>query len=201
MSGPTELSPGPSITTRSTPAAGRSNVQARERGVRVGSGHARILFVHAANRSSATSMVTPRAALVTGAGRGLGRAHALALAANGLRVVVNDLGTDLDGRGIDAGPAGAVVAEIEAAGGVAVADTTDVASIAGGAAAVAVALDTFGRIDVVVNNAGLRQRWGQRRASRRRRARCLARGALQGDGRHDERGVPVRCGPSATGGS
>ncbi|HLM18008.1 MAG TPA: SDR family NAD(P)-dependent oxidoreductase [Acidimicrobiia bacterium] len=95
-----------------------------------------------------------RVALVTGAGRGLGRAHALALADAGMRVVVNDLGVDLDGRGTDDGPARAVVAEIERAGGEAIVDTTDVASLAGGRAAVAAALDAFGRIDVVVNNAG-----------------------------------------------
>jgi NAD(P)-dependent dehydrogenase (short-subunit alcohol dehydrogenase family) len=98
--------------------------------------------------------MTARVALVTGAGRGLGRAHALALVAHGMRVVVNDLGTDLDGHGADGGPAHAVVAEIEEAGGVAIADTTDVASFAGGAAAVGAALDAFGRLDVVVNNAG-----------------------------------------------
>jgi NAD(P)-dependent dehydrogenase (short-subunit alcohol dehydrogenase family) len=71
-----------------------------------------------------------------------------------MRVVVNDLGVDLDGRGDDAEPARAVVAEIEQAGGEAVADTTNVASMAGGRDAVAAALDAFGRIDVVVNNAG-----------------------------------------------
>jgi NAD(P)-dependent dehydrogenase (short-subunit alcohol dehydrogenase family) len=98
--------------------------------------------------------VKGRVALVTGAGRGLGRAHALALARRGAVVVVNDLGTNLDGRGADRAPARDVVAEIEAEGGHAVADHTDIASIAGGAAAVAVALDAFGRIDVVVNNAG-----------------------------------------------
>ena len=98
--------------------------------------------------------MTARVALVTGAGRGLGRAHALALAARGMWVVVNDLGTDLDGQGADDGPARSVVAEIEEAGGVAIADTTDVASLAGGAAAVGAALDAFGRVDVVVNNAG-----------------------------------------------
>ena len=92
--------------------------------------------------------------MVTGAGRGLGRAHALTLAAKGLRVVVNDLGTDLDGRGADEHPARSVVAEIKAAGGVAVVDTADVASLGGGAAAVGAAVDAFGRIDVVVNNAG-----------------------------------------------
>jgi NAD(P)-dependent dehydrogenase (short-subunit alcohol dehydrogenase family) len=86
-----------------------------------------------------------RVALVTGAGRGLGRAHALALAANGAAVVVND---------VDVGPAEAVAAEVRAAGGRAVADGTDVASIAGGGRAVAVAIDTFGRIDILVNNAG-----------------------------------------------
>jgi len=96
----------------------------------------------------------PRVALVTGAGRGLGRAHALALAAHGCAVVVNDLGTDVQGGGHDDSPAKAVVAEIEAMGGRAVADATDVASIAGGRAAVAAAIEAFGRIDILVNNAG-----------------------------------------------
>ena len=71
-----------------------------------------------------------RVALVTGAGRGLGRAHALALAASGVDVVVNDLGTDLRGGGRDDSPAASVVAEIEALGRRAVADSTDVASVA-----------------------------------------------------------------------
>ncbi len=95
-----------------------------------------------------------RVAVVTGAGRGIGRAHALVLAELGAAVVVNDLGTTVEGRGTDAGPAGEVAAEIVAAGGRAVPDTTDVASIKGGAAAVNVALEAFGRLDVLVNNAG-----------------------------------------------
>jgi 3-oxoacyl-[acyl-carrier protein] reductase len=92
-------------------------------------------------------------ALVTGAGRGLGRAHALALAGAGASVVVNDVGAALDGSGHDDAPANSVVAEIESLGGDAVADYTDIASVDGGARAVANAIAAFGRIDVLVNNA------------------------------------------------
>lgn len=95
-----------------------------------------------------------RVALVTGAGRGIGRAHALALAAEGAAVVINDVGADLDGSGGDAGPAEAVAAEVVSAGGWGLADTTDVASIDGGRRAVARTIDAYGRIDIVVNNAG-----------------------------------------------
>jgi NAD(P)-dependent dehydrogenase (short-subunit alcohol dehydrogenase family) len=95
-----------------------------------------------------------RVALVTGGGRGIGRAHALTLAREGATVVVNDLGTDLNGQGSDAGPAQAVAQEIVDAGGTAIPDTTDIASIEGGAAAVERTIEQCGRIDVVVNNAG-----------------------------------------------
>ncbi|MGF1598217.1 MAG: SDR family NAD(P)-dependent oxidoreductase [Acidimicrobiales bacterium] len=95
-------------------------------------------------------------ALVTGAGGGLGRAHALLLAARGAAVVVNDLGSPtMGGQDRDPGPAEAVVAEIRAAGGTAVADGGSVATRDGGAAMVARALDEFGRLDIVVNNAGI----------------------------------------------
>lgn len=94
-------------------------------------------------------------ALVTGAGRGIGRGHALELAQRGARVVVNDMGGNSDGTAGSGRPADAVVAEIIAAGGVAVANHDTVATPAGGAAMVVQALDAFGRLDIVVNNAGI----------------------------------------------
>jgi NAD(P)-dependent dehydrogenase (short-subunit alcohol dehydrogenase family) len=96
-----------------------------------------------------------RVCIVTGAGRGIGREYALMLAAEGARVVVNDLGGARDGIGADAGPAAEVVAEIEAAGGTAVANTDDVSSFAGAEQLVAQAIEQFGQLDVVVNNAGI----------------------------------------------
>jgi NAD(P)-dependent dehydrogenase (short-subunit alcohol dehydrogenase family) len=95
-----------------------------------------------------------RVVIVTGGGRGIGRAHALALAAEGAKVVVNDLGAELDGRGQSSGPAGEVVAAIRAAGGEAVANGDDVADWNASGRLVQAALDAFGRHDVVVNNAG-----------------------------------------------
>lgn len=95
-----------------------------------------------------------RVAIVTGAGRGIGRAYALRLAAYGARVIVNDAGVATDGAATDEDPAAEVVREIEAAGGAAVAHRGDVADRATGDALVARALDTWGRLDIVINNAG-----------------------------------------------
>lgn len=95
-----------------------------------------------------------RVVIVTGSGRGLGRAHALELASQGARVVVNDLGCELDGSGGGTGPAGEVVEEIRAGGGEAIANGDDVADFEGAARMVAAALDAFGGLDAVVNNAG-----------------------------------------------
>ncbi len=96
-----------------------------------------------------------RVAVVTGAGRGIGRATALALSSRGARVVVNDLGSSLQGAGDDATPANEVVREIEKAGGVAVPNTDSVAEWESARRIIETALDAFGRIDLLVNNAGL----------------------------------------------
>lgn len=96
-----------------------------------------------------------RVAIVTGAGHGLGRQHALELAARGAKVVVNDLGGDRSGVGASAGPAQEVVDEIRKNGGEAVANPDNVATPEGAEAIVKAALDEFGKIDIVVNNAGI----------------------------------------------
>ncbi|HEX8804372.1 MAG TPA: SDR family oxidoreductase [Acidimicrobiales bacterium] len=96
-----------------------------------------------------------RVAIVTGAGRGIGREHALLLAAQGAKVVVNDLGGTRDGTGRDVGPAQEVVDEILAAGGEAVANGDDISDFGGAERLVGTAVDAFGRLDALVNNAGI----------------------------------------------
>jgi NAD(P)-dependent dehydrogenase (short-subunit alcohol dehydrogenase family) len=96
-----------------------------------------------------------RVAIVTGAGRGIGREHALSLAAHGAKVVVNDLGGNIDGSGGDQSPADAVVAEIKQMGGQAVASADSVSSWEGAQRLVNTAIETFGDLHVLVNNAGI----------------------------------------------
>jgi NAD(P)-dependent dehydrogenase (short-subunit alcohol dehydrogenase family) len=96
-----------------------------------------------------------RVAIVTGAGRGIGREHALLLAQHGASVVVNDLGGSMDGEGADRGPAQQVVDEIEALGGKALANTDDISDWDGAERLVRSAIDTFGGLDILINNAGI----------------------------------------------
>ncbi|HQZ34779.1 MAG TPA: SDR family oxidoreductase [Ilumatobacteraceae bacterium] len=105
--------------------------------------------------SSDTLGYDGKVVIITGAGGGLGRQHALLLASRGALVVINDLGGSIDGSGSDKGAAEHVVDEIKAAGGEAVADTNSVATPEGGAAIVQTAIDAYGKVDVVINNAGI----------------------------------------------
>src|SRR5215831_9919991 len=101
------------------------------------------------------ALLDGRVAIVTGAGRGLGREEALALGAAGARVIVNDIGTSVAGEGNDQAPAAQVVKEITAAGGEATANYEDIASWDGARRTIDQAYDTFGRLDILVNNAGV----------------------------------------------
>src|ERR1051325_4838828 len=102
-----------------------------------------------------TKLCEGRVAIVTGAGRGIGREHALMLAAHGAKVVVNDLGGSRDGSGTSLDPANEVVSAVRAAGGEAVANGDDVSEWSGAERLIRQAIDTFGQLDVLINNAGI----------------------------------------------
>ena len=102
-----------------------------------------------------TKLCEGRVAIITGAGRGIGREHALLLAHHGAKVVVNDLGGSMDGEGNDAGPAQQVVDEVKAMGGEAIANTDDISDWDGAERLVQAAIDGFGGLDVLINNAGI----------------------------------------------
>ncbi|MFC5750888.1 SDR family oxidoreductase [Actinomadura rugatobispora] len=102
-----------------------------------------------------SGVVEGRVVIVTGAARGIGRAHAIEFARQGAKVVVNDLGADVDGSGSSSGPAGEVVERIRAAGGQAIANGEDVADFDGARRLVESAIDRFGDLHVLVNNAGI----------------------------------------------
>jgi NAD(P)-dependent dehydrogenase (short-subunit alcohol dehydrogenase family) len=110
---------------------------------------------HDQRESGMSGICDGRVAVITGAARGIGRAHALAFAAEGAKVVVNDLGAEVDGRGSSGGPAGEVVDAIRDMGGEAVANGDDVSDWDGAGRLIETAVDTFGGIDVLVNNAGI----------------------------------------------
>jgi NAD(P)-dependent dehydrogenase (short-subunit alcohol dehydrogenase family) len=102
-----------------------------------------------------TKVCEGRVAIITGAGRGIGREHALLLAHHGAKIVVNDLGGSMDGEGADASPAQQVVDEITALGGEAVANGDDVSDFAGAERLITTAIDAFGGLDILINNAGI----------------------------------------------
>ncbi|MDL5353148.1 SDR family oxidoreductase [Microbacterium sp. zg-YB36] len=111
---------------------------------------------HEFSRSRILSgILNGRVAIVTGAGRGIGRGHAIEFARQGAKVVVNDIGAERDGSGSSNGPAGEVVDEIRAMGGQAVANGDDVSDWAGAGRLVASAIQEFGQLDIIVNNAGI----------------------------------------------
>ena len=129
-----------------------------------------------------------RVVVVSGAGRGIGREHALAFAREGAKVVVNDLGAEIDGSGSSTGPAGEVVDEVRAMGGEAVANGDDVSDYEGAGRMIQTAIDTFGTIDVLVNNAGHPARPHARQHDHRR----VGRGDPGAPARHVRTDAPRR---------